>query len=134
MDRQFKIHQIYLKDASFQAPMGAAAFAQEWAPMVQVDVKVDPELLQDSLYEVALSLSVVSRMETNTNFMIEVVQCGVFTVRGYDEVELQRVLRTICPEALYPFAREAVESLVVKGRFPSLLLDPIDFAASYTPE
>ncbi len=131
MDRHFKINQIFLKDVSFQAPMGSAAFTQEWSPKVQVDVKVEPERLQDAFYEVALQVSVVSRTGTNTHFMIEVVQCGVFTIRGYDDGDVQRILRTICAEALYPYAREAVESIVMKARFPALLLDPIDFAASY---
>lgn len=134
MAKEFKINQVFLKDASFQAPMGVDAFLEKWSPKVQVDVKVEPQRLREDFYEVMLRLSVVSRTGSNTHFMVEVVQSGVFTVRGYDEGELEKILRTICPEILYPFAREAVESLVVKGRFPALLLDPIDFAASFSRE
>ena len=133
MGREFRINQIYLKDVSFQAPMGVAAFTQEWSPKVDVDVAVEPELLRDDVHEVALRLSVVSRTGANTHFMVEVVQSGVFTVRGYDEPDLSRVLRTICPEILYPYAREVVDGMVMKARFPALLLAPIDFAASYGP-
>ena len=131
MAREFKINQIYLKDVSFQAPMGVEAFTREWSPQVQVDVAVEPELLRDDVHEVALRLSVVSRTGADTHFMIEVVQCGVFTIRGYDDSELSRVLRIVCPETLYPYARETIDGLIMKGRFPALLLAPIDFAASY---
>ena len=45
MAKEFRIKQVYLKDASFQAPSGAAAFSQDWAPQVKVDLKTDSELL-----------------------------------------------------------------------------------------
>lgn len=131
MEQEFRIRQIYLKDASFQAPMGIKAFTEEWSPKVDVDVQVQPEPLGNDIYEVTLRLSVVSRTGANTHFMIEIVQAGLFIIRGHNETELTRVLHALCPETLYPYAREAVDSFVSKGRFPSLLLAPIDFAANH---
>jgi preprotein translocase subunit SecB len=129
--RELKIIQIFLKDLFFQAPMGVSAFTQEWSPKVQVDVNVETEALGDDLHEVVLRLSVVSRTNDNTHFMIEIVQAGLFLVRGLDKEELERTLRTSCAETLYPYAREAIDGLVARARFPALLLSPIDFAASY---
>jgi preprotein translocase subunit SecB len=42
------------------------------------------------------------------------------------------MLGVYCAETLYPFAREAVSDLVVKGGFPQLLLAPVNFDAVYT--
>lgn len=134
MTHSFKIRQIYLKDASFQAPGGAAAFTQTWAPEVKVDIKVTTDTLAETLYEVNLTLTVVTRTAGQTAFMIEVVHGGVFTIAGYDDAQLHRILHTVCPDMLFPYARETIDGLVSRGRFPALLLDPIDFGATYSAE
>jgi preprotein translocase subunit SecB len=41
------------------------------------------------------------------------------------------VVGSFCPNLLYPYAREAVSSIVSKGGFPELLLQPINFDALY---
>jgi preprotein translocase subunit SecB len=41
------------------------------------------------------------------------------------------LLGSFCPATLYPFAREAISDLTVKGGFPPLLLQPINFDALY---
>ena len=40
----------------------------------------------------------------------------------------------MCPNILYPYAREAVDSLVVKGSFPALMLAPINFELLYAQQ
>jgi preprotein translocase subunit SecB len=42
------------------------------------------------------------------------------------------MLGAFCPETLFPFAREVISDLVVKGGFPQLLLAPVNFNALYT--
>jgi preprotein translocase subunit SecB len=131
MANEFKIRQIYLKDASFQAPGGAAAFSQEWKPERNVDIKITSDTLTDSLYEVNLTVTVVTRSVGQTAFMVEIVQSGVFTITGYDEAQRHRIIHVICADVLYPYAREAVEGLITRGRFPAFFLEPIDFGATY---
>jgi preprotein translocase subunit SecB len=41
------------------------------------------------------------------------------------------MLGAYCPEALFPFAREALSELISKGGFPQLLLAPVNFNALY---
>ncbi|MEK9869723.1 MAG: protein-export chaperone SecB, partial [Gammaproteobacteria bacterium] len=36
-----------------------------------------------------------------------------------------------CPSVLFPYAREAVDSVVIKGSFPALMLAPVNFDAVY---
>ena len=41
------------------------------------------------------------------------------------------LIGSYCPSTLYPYAREAISDVVVKGGFPQLLLQPINFDALY---
>ena len=41
------------------------------------------------------------------------------------------MLATVCPTILFPYAREAIDSLVLKGSYPALALAPINFDAIY---
>ena len=130
MSRPFHIRQIYLKDLSFQAPSGAAIFTQEWQPQIKVDMKTQNESLPGSLTEVVLTMSVVATSAGRTAFMIEVIQAGIFQIAETSGPAFDRIVGALCPEALLPYAREAIDSTVMKGRFPPLIIDPIDFEAS----
>ena len=48
---------------------------------------------------------------------------------GLDGVK--RVLGTVCPGVLFPYARCAVSQLVSQGGFPQFLLPPVNFEALY---
>jgi preprotein translocase subunit SecB len=40
-------------------------------------------------------------------------------------------LSTVAPTILFPYAREAVDNLVVKGGFPALMIAPVNFDALF---
>ena len=41
------------------------------------------------------------------------------------------VFFSFCPSVLFPYAREAIDSLVIKGSFPPLMLAPVNIEAIY---
>jgi preprotein translocase subunit SecB len=41
------------------------------------------------------------------------------------------MLAAFCPSILFPYARENIDSLIVKGSFPPLMLAPVNFDALY---
>lgn len=128
-DQQFAIQKIYLKDASFEAPNSPAVFgAGEWKPEVNVQLNSSNQGVGENAYEVVLTITVTAKQEKNTAFLVEVKQAGVFTISGFPEQNLAGMLGAYCPEALFPFAREAIADLVAKGGFPQLLLAPVNFA------
>ena len=131
MSQEFAIRRIYIKDVSFEAPGGAHTFTQAWDPEVKVDVDVALDTLGDTTFDVTLILTVVMRNAGETAFMIEVLQSGIFHVSGYDEATRHRILHTVCPNALFPYAREVIDGLAVKGSFPALMLEPVNFEAIY---
>ena len=66
--------------------------------------------------------------------LVEVQQAGVFTIRGFAAEHLPAILATVCPNTLFPFAREAICDVVIKGGFPQLLLAPVNFEMLYAQE
>jgi len=132
--RQFALQRIYLKDSSFESPGSPAVFQGEWQPKINFDIKTRNAKMQDDLFEVVLVLTVEATQEDKPAFVVEVHQAGVFTVRDFDGEQLEQVLATFCPNILFPYAREVIDSLVVKGSFPALMLAPINFEALYAQQ
>ena len=127
----FAIVRIYLKDVSFETPNSPEVFRQEFKPDVNLQLNTSVKELETDLFEVVLNVTVTSKQGDKTGFLVEVQQAGIFELKGYDEAQKASVLGAYCPNTLYPFAREAVSDLVVKGGFPQLLLSPINFDALY---
>ncbi|ROR34214.1 protein-export chaperone SecB [Inmirania thermothiophila] len=130
-ERQVLIERLYVKDVSFEAPNSPAVFAEKWEPQAEVQLGSNARPLEGDAYEVVLTVTVTARLGERTAFLVEVQQAGVFRVRGFEEKELGPVLGAFCPGTLYPYAREAVGSLVAKGGFPPVILAPVDFNAVY---
>lgn len=126
-NEQFNILRLYLKDVSFEAPNSPAIFTQEFKPQVNVEMSTTTRQLDESIYEAVLKVSVAAKSEDKTAFLVEIEQAGVFHIEGIDDQKLANMLETSCPRNLFPFAREAVSDLVVKGGFPQLLLSPVNF-------
>ena len=128
----FGIVRIYLKDVSFETPNSPEVFRQDFKPEVNLQLNTSVNKLDGDLFEVVLNVTVTSKQGDKTGFLVEVQQAGIFELKGYDEAQKGPVLGAYCPNTLYPFAREAISDLVVKGGFPQLLLSPINFDALYT--
>ncbi|PCJ22359.1 MAG: protein-export chaperone SecB [SAR86 cluster bacterium] len=131
---QFALQRIYLKDSSFESPRSPAVFQGKWAPTINFDIKTRNEKVQDDIYEVVLVLTVEAKLEEQAAFLVEVHQAGIFACKEFDEAQLEQLLATVCPNILFAYAREAVDSMVVKGSFPALMLSPINFDALYAQQ
>lgn len=129
--QQFAIQKIYVKDISFEAPAAPKVFTEEWDPKHNLELNTQARALSDGVYEVVLSLTVTATNGEKTGFLVEVQQCGIFTLGGFSEQDLSAMLGSYCPTILFPYAREAVSDLVTRGGFPPLLLAPVNFDALY---
>ena len=68
----------------------------------------------------------------NVVYIIELAQAGVFLKEGEIEEELlKKIGLTDCLAILFPYLREAVDSILVKSGFPPLVIGNIDFQSSY---
>lgn len=131
---QFALQRIFLKDSSFESPRSPLVFQAQWSPKINFDIKTKSSKIQDDVYEVVLILTAEAQIEEQAAFLVEVHQAGIFTAKDFDNAQLEQLLATVCPNILFPYAREAVDSLVIKGSFPALMLAPINFDALYAQQ
>jgi preprotein translocase subunit SecB len=87
--------------------------------------------LSDTAFEVVLGVTLTCTLGEKTLYLAEVQQAGVFGLTGFDEMTLDVMLGTHCPNALYPYARQAIGDLIQAGGFPPFLLQPINFDSLY---
>ena len=128
---QFTIQKIYAKDISFETPHSPAVFTEDWHPNINLNLSSAAQSLTDHAYEVALTVTVTVKTGEKTAFLVEVHQAGIFSIQGFGQEELGHMLGSYCPNILFPYAREAVTDLVVRGGFPQLVLAPVNFEALY---
>ena len=128
---EFGLQKIYIKDMSFETPHSPGIFQEQWNPTVNMDIENTMNVLGKDSYEVIIAVTVTVRFDDRTVYLIEVHQAGIFHISGFPEDILKRTLATICPNILFPFAREVVSDLVTRGGFPQLLLAPVNFDALY---
>ena len=128
---QFAIQRIYLKDASFETPAGIKAFAQKWEPRIQLDVNTRSEKVAEDGHEVVLRVTLTARQNEETLLLVEVEQAGIFVCKGLTDEQKRHVLGTRAPDILFPYLRETIDNLAVKGSFPPFMLAPMNFDALY---
>lgn len=131
-EKKVGIQKIYLKDFSFESPQTPQVFTEgKWEPKTNLNLRSTHSPGENDHHEVVLTITIETKHEDRTIFLIELQQAGLFYIAGYDHEELATVVGSFCPNLLYPYAREAVSSIVSKGGFPELLLQPINFDALY---
>ena len=131
---QFSLQRIYVRDLSFEAPKSPAIFRQQWEPSVGLDLNTRQKPLEGDFHEVVLTLSVTVKTGEEIAFIAEVQQAGIFLIKGLDPASMGHTLGAFCPNILFPYAREALDGLVIRGSFPALMLSPVNFDALYAQE
>ena len=130
--QQFAMQRIYNKDISFESPSTPDIFRKQWQPKVNVDLNTKSDKVDEQgNYEVVLTITITAKVEDDTAFLVEVQQAGIFMITGFEGEDLRRILGTAAPNILFPYARENIDSLCVKGGFPPVMLAPVNFDALY---
>jgi preprotein translocase subunit SecB len=127
----FEIQRIYTKDLSYEAPNTPHTFTEDWKPEVQLNLETKSTRIQDNVHEVVLSVTATVTSSKKSAFLVEIHQAGIFMITGFPSEQLQHMLGSFCPNILFPYAREVVSDLVVRGGFPQLILAPVNFDALY---
>jgi len=130
----FVIQNVYIKDVSFETPNSPQIFMEQWKPKLELEISNDIKQLNDETFEIVLNLTSTVKVEEKTAFLVEVHQAGLFAIKGFPNDRMSYMLNAYCPNILFPFAREAVANLVIKGGFQPLWLSPINFDALYAQQ
>ncbi len=125
--QELVLQNIYVKDASFEAPTGPNIQATEWNPQFNLNMNTSASALAETVHEVVLTITLEAKIADKAAYLVEVKQAGLFTIRGYSDEETRRVVGAFCPGVLFPYARQAVSDLILRGGFPPFLLPPVNF-------
>ena len=129
---QVSLQSVYLKDCSYESPNGPRLpNNQTWEPKFQLNMNTQAEEIAADLREVLLTITLEAKHGEATLYLVEVKQAGIFSIVGASLEDLKRLIGSFCPSVLFPYAREAVSDLVVKGGFPNFLLPLVNFEALF---
>ncbi len=122
----------YVKDFSFENPKAPDSLRQGGgSPQITVGVNVSSRQRSGAEYEVDLKMEVAAQSGDERVFHIELVYGGLFRVQNVPQQHMHPFIMIECPRLLFPFARQIVADAAVRGGFPPLMIDPIDFVALY---
>lgn len=127
----FGIEKIYVKDLSLEMPNAPQVFLDRETPKIGIEVHNAASSLGNNVYEAVITVTVTSKIEEKTVFLVEVAQAGIFQIRNVPQENLEGILGVACPNILFPYVREAVSDLVTRAGFPPVLLNPINFEAIF---
>ena len=126
------IEAQYIKDLSFENPMGAAASgAIQKSPQITIEVTTSARQLSEGRYEVCLILHGKAAQGDAAVFIVELTYAGVIALANVPDNAVQAVLLIEGARLLFPFARNIVADVTRDGGFPPLFLQPIDFMQLY---
>ena len=127
----FNIQRIYLKDASLELPNAPQIFLETEAPTVEVQINVEDTPFYENIYEVAITVTLTTRVKDQVGFLVEAKQAGIFEIQGMAADQLAPVLGIVCPNIVYPYLRSNVSDLIGRSGFPPIHLAEINFEAYY---
>jgi preprotein translocase subunit SecB len=125
------LQQIYLKDCSYEAPNGPRIPAAQWNPKFALNLNTTSTELSPELREVVLTVTVEAKVGDNVAYIVELKQAGLFVIRNCSPEDLKKVIGSVCPGVLFPYARAACSELITQGGFPQFLLPPVNFDALF---
>jgi preprotein translocase subunit SecB len=127
----FNMDKIYVKDLSLEVPHAPKIFLERANPQVDIQLHSQASSVEEGLFEVVIMATVTAKIGEKVMFLIEVKQAGIFQIRNVPTEELEPILAVMCPNILFPYLREVVSDVVVRGGFAPVLLNPINFDALY---
>jgi preprotein translocase subunit SecB len=127
----FQIEKLYVKDLSLEIPNAPQIFMQQAQPQLEVRIDTAAAPFSEGYFEASVSATVTAKVGDKTLFLAEAVQAGIFQMRNVPAEDLKPLLGIACPTILFPYLREAISDLVIRGGFPPVLLAPVSFEALY---
>ncbi len=127
----FSIEKIYVKDLSVEVPGAPQVFLQPEQSQLEIQLEQQNAQVAEGLYEVTLTVTVTAKSDSKTLFLVEASQAGIFQIRNVGEDNIGAVLGMLCPNVLFPYARETVSDTVNRAGFPAVNLQPVNFEAIY---
>jgi len=123
------IVRIYAKDLSFELPSAPGVFKKQGNSEVNLQVAVTNKKIDGTLHEVVLRLTVEAKSQEGVDFIAEVEHAGLFDIKGASALDLEAILNVFCPTNIFPYARQAIDTMLLQGSLPPLHLGAVNFDA-----
>ena len=121
----------YIRDLWLEIPHAPEIFAKlNVQPQIKVDVNIDSKQVDGNTYAVELNFRIDGDINDEKLFILEMTYGGVVSVNVPEEHK-ELILMIEVPHLLFPYARQAISSVLFDGGLPPLMLNPIDFMAMY---
>jgi len=130
----FGIEKIYVKDVSLEIPHAPQIFTDRTQPQVSIELGNFAQQIEENVFEVAIKVTVTSKVADKTVFLVEVTQAGIFQISNVPAENIELIVGITCPNILFPYARESVSDLIVRAGFQPVLLNPINFEALFAQQ
>jgi preprotein translocase subunit SecB len=130
----FGIEKIYVKDVSLEIPHAPQIFTDRTQPQVSIELGNFAQQIEENVFEVAIKVTVTSKIADKTVFLVEVTQAGIFQISNVPAENIELIVGITCPNILFPYARESVSDLIVRAGFQPVLLNPINFEALFAQQ
>ncbi|MFY9260718.1 MAG: protein-export chaperone SecB [Gallionella sp.] len=127
----FNMDKIYVKDISLEIPHAPHIFLERDNPQIEVQLQSQAAPLDEGVFEVVVTATVTAKLGEKVMFLIEVKQAGIFQVRNIPNDDTEVVLAVTCPNILFPYLREVVSDVSVRGGFAPVVLNPLNFEVLY---
>ena len=133
-DPVFNIQRMYLKDMSMEQPNSPQILLEQEQPAVDINIGIEQVQLADSVFEVAVTGTITAKIQDKTLFLVECKQAGIFEINGFPAEQVGPILGVNCPQMIYPYLRAQLSDLIVRGGFPPVVLNEINFPAIYAAQ
>ena len=127
----FSMDKIYVKDISLEIPHAPQIFLERESPQIDVQLHSQAAAIEQGVFEVTVTTTVTAKLGEKVMFLIEAKQAGIFQVRNVPDEEIEPILAVMCPNILFPYLREVVSDVSVRGGFAPVMLNPINFDVLY---
>jgi len=125
----------YIKDLSFEVPHAPDIYAQlqREAPEIPISIDVAARPINESAFEVSLTIHLEATLSDRKAFILELVYCAAVDVNRQivAEEHIHPLLMIEIPRQMFPFARQIVSDATGHGGFPPLQLQLVDFGLLY---
>ena len=116
----------YIKDLSFENPMGPNLLSQDKNPSVNLDINTTYLDLKNDNHEVNLKIKSTALIDKDAIFVIELQYAGLIKTIIKNE-EDKRKLIISGSYLLFPYARSIISNITMEGGFKPLIIQPIEF-------
>lgn len=127
----FSLEKLYVKDLSLEVPNAPLIFLERENPSIDVQLHTQAASIEEGMFEVSVTSTVTAKVGEKVMFLIEAKQGGIFQIRNVPAAEMEPILAVMCPNILFPYLREVVSDVSVRGGFAPVLLNPINFDLLY---